>query len=151
PVQRPLRRPISTSNRLKGCARTRPTFHQRPELGERTFEAATDEDALQLAVGHAVLARHLSGLLDAVEPGAQIAFAETDRQHHRAAAVAGSPQVVVLYAADRLRQPVAPAKVVDRAGNAVVSAPTRDPLLLVRRESAIDARHRVHQLVPAKH
>src|SRR5262245_16545549 len=69
PAQPALRFPISTSNRLKGGARARPTLHQRPELGERTFEPATDEDLLQLAVGHAVLARHLGGLLDAVEPG----------------------------------------------------------------------------------
>src|SRR5262249_45007259 len=80
-----------------------PAFRLRPEVAQRNLQAAAEVDLLQAAVGHAKLAADLADELDAVAPGRQIGFGEVDGDDQPAVAVAGSPEVIVLVAADRLR------------------------------------------------
>src|SRR5262245_19214367 len=117
----------------------RSAFYLRPELAQRQLQPAAEVDALGATVGHAVLAVHLARQVDVFEPGLEVGCPEVDGDDHLAGGVAGSPQVVILVAADRLRQSVAWAKVIDRASRAIVAAPDGRARAVNRRQTVIHA------------
>src|SRR6185295_12448418 len=94
-------------------------LNPRPEVRDVSLEPMADVDVQMALVGHAVSAFVDRAEADVFEQLAQGRLVVSDDDHAAAVGVAGSPEVVVVVAGDRIGQTVAVTEDFDRSRLAV--------------------------------